>query len=538
MALKHVWMKLRDRLRFKWAKSKFDFVPAGSPDDFSFDSCHHVVVLKLDGKLGDTQVMTHFYSTLRAHIPHIFLSVVCSPNLEAIYRDVLGFDLVLTASRKPRSKEIQQLCSKIKAATRVSAVGAQEGSIDLVITTEPNFRPRDFIFNFELSPRYVAGCETKVDSVNLLLFDPLSSTKKVAVSFEEFMRRGGLKYDALSYTPLVTAESLQNMRRWLHLVGEPHVQNQSVVANAGGEQALNLRRQRFLLAINPRASSRSRSFTDEFTIKLMQELQAHFGAAHGLSYPHAVQEQVLQDVPHKQSDNAVSLKTDSGVKISEGNMGLSNSEVKANLGDFVSTDSSAGSHKVSGSSEAVEINEVAVAYDISVANDTAENNVTDSNVTAVADARGLMQHPQDQSAIHCANTESDDESKVSFKRDLEFVMLTPPQADELKAKIKEAAVKCGASVFFLPENSSPLDLASAIDLCDALISVDTAAVHMACASHCPQLCVYTGTDRNEFLRWSPLDQSAKIVRKEGVCVPDLPEDELINQAICFVREQI
>lgn len=512
MALKHVWMKLRDSLRFKWAKSKFDFVPAGSPDDFAFDQCHHVVVLKLDGKLGDTQVMTHFYSALRAHNPHIFLSVVCSPNLEAIYRDVLGFDLVLTASRKPRSKEIQQLCSKIKAATRVSAVGTMEGGIDLVITTEPNFRPRDFIFNFELAPRYVAGCETKVDSVNLLLFDPLSCTKKVAECFEEFMRRGGLKYGVLSYTPLVTAESLQNMQRWLHLPVVSRVQEQAFVTNEGAEQNINLRRQRFLLAINPRASSRSRSFTDEFTIKLMQELQAHFGAAHGLSYPHVGQEQALPDVPHEQSDNAYSLNTVNRVQSSEDNTGLFNNDAVADVGGSISTDAQSGAHKVSSDSGAVGINDVAVA------NETESNNVDVDN--------------ESSSYKEASN------SKVAFKRDLEFVMLTPPQADELKTKIQEAAVKCGASVFFLPENSSPLDLASAIELCDALISVDTAAVHMACASHCPQLCVYTGTDRNEFLRWSPLDKSAKIVRKEGVCVPDLPEDELINQAIGFVRDHL
>lgn len=474
MALKHFLMKLRDNLRFKWAKSKFDFHPSGQPDKFSFSSCHHVVILKLDGKLGDTQVMTHFYAALRAHNPRIFLSVVCTESLAEIYRDILHFDQVLVSSRKPKADEIRNLCQQIKAVSPVSAVGSMAGRIDLVVTTEPNFRPRDFIFNFELEPRYVAGCETRVDCVNLLIYDPSQETAKVSSCFADLMDAGGLAYGKIAYTPLVTKLSLEKMGKWLHL---QHGDKTSDLVAANEIEDLNPRQKRFLLAINPRASSRSRSFTDEFTVKLMQDLQLRFGAAHALGYP-------------QEEDSASSS--------------LARPETKQYQSE----------------------------------NDNISDQITD-NDSAFANAPNVKQHSLTEPDELTKLDENMNEAQLMpFERDLEFVMLLPPNAHELKERLKAEAINCGASVFFLPEQSTALDLASAIDLCDALISVDTAAVHMACASHCPQLCVYTGNNLNEYQRWAPLDPEAKVIRKEGVSVPDLPEDMLLKQASEFVQAHL
>lgn len=449
MALKHVWMRLRDRLRFAWAKSKYDFVPQGQSNKFSFDNCHHIVVLKLDGKLGDTQVMTHFYSALRSHDPRILLSVVCTPNLAEIYRDILGFDYVLTASRKPKFKEIQALCEELHSKNPVSILGSFDRPIDLVITTEPNFRPRDFIFNYLLQPRYVAGCETRADSVNLILYDPKTRTKKVAECFMDFMDKGHLNYGKLQYTRLVTPASLLKMSKWLYL---PTATTAAANELEHEENMPNPRDHRFLLAINPRASSASRSFRDDFVVSLIQHLQAKLGT------------------------------------------GASKDEIEAGagagMGAGVGAEAGAGTESADG----------------------------------VAIEQGALETAPD--------------TPVLTERDLEFVVLTPPQATELKAKIKAAAVNCGAAVFFLPDDSTALDLSTTIDLCDALITVDTAAVHMACASQKPQLCVYTGTDLNESLRWAPIGDLAEVVRFEGQTVPEISDDVLLQRAHDFVQKLI
>ena len=149
---KDLFFALRDRVRFIWARNKFTFMPFGKVEDFDLKQMRHIVILKVDGKLGDTQVMTHFYQTLREQIPDLTLSVVCPPSLASIYADILGFDQVCTSSRKPRKSEIEYICQKLTGPESACQY------VDLVVTTEPIFKPRDFIFNYNLRPRYVAGC--------------------------------------------------------------------------------------------------------------------------------------------------------------------------------------------------------------------------------------------------------------------------------------------------------------------------------------------------------------------------------------------
>ena len=54
MGTKQLFFKLRDKTRFIWARSKFGYIPNGDVAKFDFNELEHVVILKLDGKLGDT----------------------------------------------------------------------------------------------------------------------------------------------------------------------------------------------------------------------------------------------------------------------------------------------------------------------------------------------------------------------------------------------------------------------------------------------------------------------------------------------------
>ena len=276
MGTKQLFFKLRDKTRFMWARSKFGYIPNGDVAKFDFNELEHVVILKLDGKLGDTQVMTHFYSQLRSLTNDagrkLFLSAVCPKNLKHIYKDILGFDCVIESSRKPKEKEIELICAQIIQA----AVDAgYSDKIDLVLSTEPNYRPRDFIFNHCLKPKYVAGCDKrlsdnlvaraasqaalsggieeqvarKATEISFLLYDVDAYDKRVSQAFCEFMQLGKLEPSLVSYKPLFTEEELE------------HAQNY-----------LACDKDTILVGVNPSGAAKIRSFTPELTAAIISKI--------------------------------------------------------------------------------------------------------------------------------------------------------------------------------------------------------------------------------------------------------------------------
>ena len=208
MALKQKFFYYRDLIRFNWARSKFHYEPSGKPDDFAWSKIKHLVVLKVDGKLGDTEVMSHFYRNV-LDLPHKpKLTVVCPENLVPIYRDVLKVSAVYPISRKPKQLEIEAVCANIIAA---------DGKVDLVLSTEPNYRPRDFIFNYCLKPDYIAGCDPRLKEINLFLFHPQKYDQPIALAFAAFLQRGGVEPSPIAYVPFITPESSAHIRANLEL---------------------------------------------------------------------------------------------------------------------------------------------------------------------------------------------------------------------------------------------------------------------------------------------------------------------------------
>lgn len=276
MGIKQLFFKLRDKTRFMWARSKFGYVPNGDVTKFDFNELEHVVILKLDGKLGDTQVMTHFYSELRsltnAAGRKLFLSAVCPKNLKHIYKDILGFDCVIESSRKPKEKEIELICAQIIQA----AVDAgYSDKIDLVLSTEPKYRPRDFIFNYCLKPKYVAGCDKRLSNnlvsraasqatcsgaideqgarkateISFLIYDVDTYDKRVSQAFCEFMQLGKLEPSLVSYKPLFTEEELEHAQNYL----------------ARDKDTI-------IVGVNPSGAAKIRSFTPELTAAIISKI--------------------------------------------------------------------------------------------------------------------------------------------------------------------------------------------------------------------------------------------------------------------------
>lgn len=411
---KDLFFALRDRVRFIWARNKFTFMPFGKVEDFDLKQMRHIVILKVDGKLGDTQVMTHFYQTLREQIPDLTLSVVCPPSLAPIYADILGFDQVITSSKKPRKTEIEYICQKLTGPESACQY------VDLVVTTEPHFKPRDFIFNYNLRPRYVAGCEPllKGHEINLFLFDPNSDQRHISTCFTDFMTQGKLDFKPVHYVPLYEPATLSEIKAKFDCP---------------------------VIGINPCGAAANRYLTVGMVstlIKRIAELYAGKRITVLLMCPLGQQSFVEQ--------------------------------VKAQVGDLALGKESAVESDVS-----LERVEQVVADDSSSARAEA---ATAASAAAAAAPKGHLE------------------------------LQTLPEVD-----VEGYAAYIGAL--------------------SALITVDTAAVHLACASDVPQLCVYMGNGNtlNEG-RWGPRSAVAEVLDSNTPERLDTMDSELfVSRSLSFLK---
>ena len=270
MGLKQAYFALRDRVRFIWAQKKYGYMPGGNVQDFKWENLNHIVILKLDGKLGDTQVMSDFYRRLKALPQRPLLSVVCPENLASVYYDILGFDQVLVSSRKPGAGEINSLCQQIVAASQGAG---HQGKVDLVLSTEPAYRPRDFIFNWTLRPDFIAGCDYTVASINLHIFHPATYNHPVSRAFTELLNRGGVDTsDSVRYTPLFKAEHLS---RAMSILNPSAVFNEPSDQMPVAELAARARAAAAstpLFGINPMAAPKSRRMSPEVCASIIKDI--------------------------------------------------------------------------------------------------------------------------------------------------------------------------------------------------------------------------------------------------------------------------
>lgn len=430
MALKHVYFAGRDQVRFSWARHRFAFIPSGVPDDFDFARLEHMVVLKLDGKLGDTQAMTHFYANVQRHCPNLHLSVVCPDNLVPVYRDVLHFDTVLPSSRKPKAAEIKSICARLTSSAP---------PVDLVVSTEGCYRPRDFIFNYELKPRFVAGCDARLQGkeINLFLFDPDSDRRHITQCFCDFMARGHLAYEPVSYLPLYTPEILGAVQTSLGLAPNARMEQD---ADADAEAAAPLLQKQqprsapLIVGINPCGAPQARRFSVPMVVSLIVAVQRYW-LEHHLQAQHQLK--ILLMCPDS-------------------------------LRDF---------------------------------------------------QQAVQQQLQGVIATAAAGTEAGTGDDAAGMTGLRLEGVEPPE------------------LMFLPSSCSVEEYAAHIACLAALVTVDTAAVHLACASHIPQLCFYLG-DANSFedKRWAPVGARAQVVRPQTERLDQMEQKTFVAMSMQFLQQ--
>ena len=194
--LKKSWYKLRDNVRFSYNKWRYDFKACALLNDFSFNKIKHIVVSKMDGKLGDSQVITPFFTEINKYFPEIKFSVLCSANVAPIYKQCLNITNTIVLPKKPQKDDL------IKAVDAIN----NYGKCDLLVTTEPNFRARDFILEHLLKPTYTAGFEGRAACVNINLLQR-NYGKHISNYFKDLLILGGISNPDMSYLPLITQES-------------------------------------------------------------------------------------------------------------------------------------------------------------------------------------------------------------------------------------------------------------------------------------------------------------------------------------------
>lgn len=186
----------RNELRFQRSFKRFYFMPSGRIEDFKFADLRHLVIAKMDGKLGDSQVITAFIHNLREQLPKLQITVICTDNIESIYRESLELKAI-KIGKKAQPEEVKRAVGSCELFTSLPC--------DALLTTEPNFRPRDLCLNFLLQPKYLIGIEERSGSVNINL-KSRSFGRHISEYFEDLLLLGGLKVIDRAYLPIFTKE--------------------------------------------------------------------------------------------------------------------------------------------------------------------------------------------------------------------------------------------------------------------------------------------------------------------------------------------
>lgn len=192
--------KIRDHFRLKYYRAKYDFKCEGVLEDFSFANFKTIVISKIDGKLGDTEVITPFITSLKSSYPDLRIVILTSQGLKPIYEQCLQLDSVMVLSKRPRQAELDE-CLKDVAIC------------DLFITLEAKFRFHDFYLLNKLKPRFVAGINREVACININLADR-NPKGHITAYFEDLLRLGVCSKIISDYVPFTTFEALRKVKEF------------------------------------------------------------------------------------------------------------------------------------------------------------------------------------------------------------------------------------------------------------------------------------------------------------------------------------
>lgn len=195
--------KIRDRLRLAYYRRTYDFANTKPAAELNFSNMRQIVICKIDGKLGDTEVISPLFAALKKHCPQICLTVLTSAALAPIYRDFLYADKVFTVSRRPAKGELD-------------ALSAQIGSCDLCLTLEADFRFHDFYLLHKLRPAFIAGVNLNVRSININLKQACPDCHLTAY-FAYLLHLGGINDPCCDYISFADNAAIERAKLYCKL---------------------------------------------------------------------------------------------------------------------------------------------------------------------------------------------------------------------------------------------------------------------------------------------------------------------------------
>ena len=191
---------VRDKLRLAYYKKHYDFISSKDLSSFNHSNFKTVVISKIDGKLGDTEVITPFIASLQNSYPNLDIVVLTSQGLKPLYEECLKLKHVKVLTRRPSKEELDTSLDDLK-------------DCDLLVTLEAKFRFHDFYLVNKLKPRFVAGINHEVDCININLADR-NPNSHITAYFEDLLKLGGCSKIVSDYVPFTTPESLNKVKEF------------------------------------------------------------------------------------------------------------------------------------------------------------------------------------------------------------------------------------------------------------------------------------------------------------------------------------
>ena len=184
---------VRDALRFALYRRRYDFDNQVPDSSLDFGKLKQICISKIDGKLGDTVVISPLFESLKRRCPQLKICVLTTAALAPLYKDFLKADQVIVLPKRPSAQELD-------------AAAAQMGHCELLLTLEANFRFQDFYLVHKLRPEYVAGVCRKVKAININLDRPESH---ITDYWSRLLQLGGIALEPCNeYTLFTTPERI------------------------------------------------------------------------------------------------------------------------------------------------------------------------------------------------------------------------------------------------------------------------------------------------------------------------------------------
>lgn len=192
MALIDKMRVLRDNIRFDIYKLMYDYKNPLTQKDFNFNKIKHIVISKVDGKLGDTEVLSPFFLSIKKNCPHIKISVITLENLKDVYKDCIKvYNTVVSPQKRPNYEQVKEFCKDIKKV----------GPCDLLICLDEKIRPREFYLFKELKPSFIAGVNTSLKCMNVHI--EINPQEHMSHALNSLLLKGGINDIETSYVPFI-----------------------------------------------------------------------------------------------------------------------------------------------------------------------------------------------------------------------------------------------------------------------------------------------------------------------------------------------